>query len=121
MPNKLTKIAREILTIENDFLYRVNNPDSCKIIDDSFKLFMFEQSWGSTALGFDEVGGRTMTSAMTYVFVPQIEGEDCIVYFAGRFAYKAPYNRTFMADVAKRRMEPVCKSIKYIEDAYENG
>ena len=82
---------------------------------------MFEQLWSSTALGFGGLGGDAMTTAMTYVFVPQIEGEDCIVYFAGKFAYKAPYNRTFMDDVAKRRIEPVCKSIKYTEDAYENG
>lgn len=112
---KLTRIAREILSIEEDFQFRVNNPRNKP---DAFDLYMFEQTWGSTALGFGGIGGDAMTSAMTYVFVPQVE-DDCIVYFAGRFAYKVPYSRVFADDIAKQHMEPVYRAGKYTKAAKE--
>ena len=113
--SKLTRIARELLTIEEDFQFRVNNPLN-KPHD--FDLYIFEQIWGSTALGFGGVGGDAMTSAMTYVFVPQVE-DDCIVYFAGRFAYKVPYSRVFADDIAKQHMESVYRAGKYTKAAKE--
>lgn len=112
---KLTRIAREILSIEEDLPFRINNSRNRP---DDFDLYIFEQIWGSTALGFGGVGGDAMTSAMTYVFVPQVE-EDCIVYFAGRFAYKVPYSRVFADDIAKQNMEPVYRAGKYTKAAKE--
>lgn len=42
-----------------------------------------------------------MTTANTYLFVPQSTEEKCYVYFAGRFAYKMPYSKEFMEDVLR--------------------
>ena len=51
--------------------------------------------------------------------MPMVDGEDCIVYFAGRFAYKVPYSTVFRDDVAEQRMEPVYRSGKYVSAAKE--
>ena len=77
---------------------------------DAFALYIFPQIWESTALGFGGIGGDKITTATTYVLMPMVDGEDCIVYFAGRFAYKVPYSTVFRDDVAEQRMEPVYRS-----------
>ena len=65
------------------------------------------------------IGGDKITTATTYVLMPMVDGEDCIVYFAGRFAYKVPYSTVFRDDVAEQRMEPVYRSGKYVSAAKE--
>ena len=113
MSNKLTQMAREILSIEADLPYRLDyNEDPRPTVDD-FELYTFEQIWGSTALGFGGIGGAAMTSARTYVLVPIYGKQKCFVYFAGRFAYKANYSEIFMEDVLKGSMESVARSGKY--------
>lgn len=114
MPN-LTRMAKEILNIEKDFLFRVDNPRNTP---DAFDLYVFEQAWPSTSLGFKGIGGHTMVTETTYVFVSPLE-ENCIVYFAGRFAYKVPHSKVFMDDIAKQHMEPVYRAEKYIKAARE--
>lgn len=52
---------------------------------DDFRIEMFLQVWGSTALGFGGLGGAAMTEAYTVV-IKGPSGEFC-VYFDGRFAY----------------------------------
>lgn len=94
--SSLTSMARELLSIDEDIKFRFKNRNTR--IDD-FELFDFEQTWGSTALGFGGIGGQAMTSARTYVFIPMSCEEDCFVYFAGRFAYSVPYSQKFMDDV----------------------
>lgn len=118
--SKFTKMARELLAIDEDFLYRVNDPDNPRVLSEgAFELYIFPQIWGSTALGFGGIGGDKITTATTYVLIPMVDGEDCIVYFAGRFAYKVPYSTVFRDDVAEQRMEPVCRSGKYVSAAKE--
>ena len=113
MSNKLVQMAREILTIENDLPNRFNyNQKPYPTLDD-FELYTFEQVWGSTALGFGGIGGQSITSARTYVFVPQSCDERCFVYFGGQFAYAVPYSDVLMADVAAGCMAPVAMSGKY--------
>ena len=111
MSNKLTQMAREILAIEADILnrfdYTVDNPK----IDD-FDIHIFEQVWGSTALGFGGIGGDVMTSATTYVLVPYGK-QDCFVYFAGRYAYSAPYSEKFREDIHNKNMLPVYEAEQY--------
>lgn len=108
-----TQMTREILAIVNDLPHRFNcNQKPYPTLDD-FGLYLFEQVWGSTALGFEGIGGQAITSARTYVFVPTSCDERCFVYFGGRFAYAAPYSDVFMADVAAGRMAPVAMSGKY--------
>ncbi len=115
MPNKLTQMAREILAIESDLPYRFDYSQEQRPSLDDFELYTFEQVWGSTALGFGGIGGQAMTSARTYVFVPQSCDEKCFVYFGGRFAYAVPYSRQFMEDVAAGNMASVAMSGKYIK------
>ena len=113
MTNRLTRMARELLAIENDFPFRVNRyKPHCTTVDD-FEFYVFEQVWGSTSLGFSDMGGQTITAANTCVLIPLVEDEKCHVYFAGRFAYSVDYSRTFMDDVMSRHMEPVSRASKY--------
>ena len=113
MSNKLTKMARDILAIEADLPYRFDYSDNSNPTLDDFKLHTFEQTWGSTALGFGGVGGQAMTSATTYVFIPIVANQKCFVYFAGRFAYAVDYSEKFMEDVFKCDMASVADSGKY--------
>ena len=117
MSNKLTTKALEILEIERDLPSRLNyRCERIPTIDD-FEIYIFDQVWGSTALGFSGIGGQTITRATTYVFIPEDDAQYCFVYFAGEFAYQVPYSRAFMEDVQKQCMEPVSKFGKYIESA----
>lgn len=114
MPNQLTRMAKELLMIEGDFPYRLDYSKERPQIND-FELYTFSQTWGSTALGFDGIGGQAMTSARTYVLVPQNCNQNCFVYFAGRFAYAVSYSPEFMNDVLAGRVEPVYRKEKYAE------
>lgn len=113
MSNKLTEMAREILNIEADLPYRLNYGGDLNPTLDDFELYTFEQTWASTALGFDGIGGQAMTSARTYVFIPMSVNQKCFVYFAGRFAYAVNYSEKFMEDVSKCNMAAVYESGKY--------
>lgn len=114
MSNKLIQIAREILAIEADLPYRLDYTETPRPDLDDFELYTFEQVWGSTALGFGGIGGQAITSARTYVFVPQSCNQKCFVYFAGKFAYAVKYSRTFMDDVKSGAMASVATAGKYM-------
>lgn len=64
---------------------------------------MFEQTWGSTALGFGGIGGQAVTSAYTVV-VDGPMGDAC-VYFGGTLAYHVlKPNAQFREDVAQHAL-----------------
>ena len=107
----LINVAKELLIINEDIRFRFKDYNT-NISD--FEMYDFEQVWGSTALGFDGIGGQAMTSARTYIFVPEYCNEDCFVYFAGRFAYSVPYSRLLMEDIINKKIEPKNKSGKYL-------
>lgn len=115
MSNKLVQMARELLAIDDDIVMRfdftTDNHPTC----DDFDLIVFEQTWGSTALGFGGCGGQQITAATTYVFIPITCNQKCFVYFAGRFAYAVPYSQTFMDDVRMRCVEGVSTRWKYLK------
>ena len=113
MSNNLTEMAREILAIEADLPYRFDYSDNSHPTVNDFELHTFEQTWGSTALGFGGIGGQAMTSARTYVFIPMSINQKCFVYFAGRFAYAVDYSEKFMKDVLGGNMAAVYESGKY--------
>ena len=113
MSNKLTEMAREILAIEADLPYRFNYSDNSNPTLDDFEIHVFDQTWGSTALGFGGIGGQMMTSATTYVFIPIGINQKCFVYFAGSFAYAVNYNEKFMKDVLGCNVAAVYESGKY--------
>jgi hypothetical protein len=110
--NQLVGMAREILAIEADLPYRLDYTEERPSIDD-FELYTFNQMWGSTALGFSDVGGQAMTNARTYVFVPVTCNQKCFVYFAGRFAYQADYCSNLIEDLRSQNMAPGKQAVKY--------
>ena len=110
--SKLTRIARELLMIEEDLPFRLSPVKDQPTVED-FEIYTFEQLWGSTALGFDGFGGSAMTPATTYVFVPVGVEQKCFVYFAGQFAYSADFTESFKEDLCRHTMEPVYRSGKY--------
>jgi hypothetical protein len=123
MSNKLTQIAKEILIIESDIRFRLNYDRSKSdyyVSVDDFDMYTFEQIWGTTSLGFSGVGGSAITEARTYVFIPRIDNQPCIVYFAGQFAYAVPYSKVFMEDVKNHNMEPQYKIYKYKATVQDN-
>lgn len=110
----LPSIAKELLQINEDYKFRLKDP-----INNSkdMELKMFPQIWESTYLGFNGIGGSAMTTAMTYVLLPTITNEeDCIVYFAGRFAYKAPLGKSFVEDVRRESVEDCAGRVKYLKE-----
>lgn len=116
MSNKLTKMARDILAIEEDLPFRFDYNEKPLPTLDDFELYTFDQVWGSTALGFGGMGCQAITHARTYVLVPVNCSQKCFVYFGGRFAYKADYSQKFMDDVLNGHMESVARSGKYAEN-----
>ena len=124
MSNKFTDTALDLLMIEKDILSRIDYSKENKhfrISVDDFAMNIFEQTWGSTALGFGGIGGQAMTTANTYVFIPVTCHQNCFVYFDGRFAYQVPYSESFMEDVKNHSMKSVNQSRLYIEEAYSNN
>lgn len=122
MSDQLTKMAQEILAIENDLPFRIihsytktDTKGRLPSVND-YELHIFQQTWGSTALGFGGIGGQAMTTANTYVFLDLENGKDCYVYFAGRFAYTAPYSETFCKDVFGQNVASVTGCKKYRMD-----
>ena len=125
--NKLSKMAKELLFIDEDLSARLieeaRSPDSMFIdrVED-FDFYVFEQVWSRTPIGFGEIGSQKITSANTYVFVPNAANTDlCFVYFGSTFAYKVPYSEAIMDDIKHQSMEPVSRAEKYIKDAKEES
>lgn len=110
----LTKMALELLQINENFCCYVQEPTKIKVSD--FELHTFVQVWGSTARGFPGIGGQTMTAQRTYVFIPvYCEKEKCLVFFGSRFAYAVPYSQKFIEDVKNEQVESVSRKEKYLE------
>jgi len=109
----LTHMAMELLQINEDFPFRLENPQNTRISD--FELYDFAQIWGDTTCGFGGVGGQMMTATRTYVLVPISCDEKCLVYFGSRFAYVVPYSQTFIEDVRSGHVESVYKKGKYLK------
>lgn len=79
-------------------------------------IYVFPQTWGSTALGFSGIGGQAMTSAYTTVVTEDYLGY-CGVFFGNRLAYiiKNPKQR-FFEDLANHNMRPVREKGVYLRD-----
>jgi len=103
----LLDMAAELIEISQDITRRRKKLEE-------FDIYDFDQTWGSTALGFGGVGGSKMTMARTYVLVPMDE-EKAYVYFGGRFAYECNINDRFREDIRKHNMASVMQSARYLE------
>ncbi len=76
------------------------------------EVIHFNQTWGSTALGFGGMGGSAMTSAYTTVVTC---GATAAVYFAGRHAYTLPkFNTKFIEDIMACAMSPRSDAGRYM-------
>lgn len=93
--DQLTELA--IATIKvNSAMEHLSN-------DEVTNVFVFEQMWGSTALGFGGWGGTSMTTAWTHV-VNTSNGQ-YHVFFDGRHAYTIENpTEKFKEDLSKQRM-----------------
>ena len=79
----------------------------------NFDFTMFSQVWGSTALGFNTIGGQALTKAYT-VIAHEIYANIALVFFEEEFAYliKNP-NELFKEDLKNRNMKAVYEAFKY--------
>ena len=108
---RLTQIAQDVLNIRDDIQCQTQG----KVMDNVFEIQMFEQIWGSTALGFGGMGGQAMTSAMTYVVFQDSDGP-AYVYFGGRLAYKVDsFNERFEEDIRRHKMASVAERGRYLK------
>lgn len=79
--------------------------------DDVVNIWQFDQSWPSTALGFDACGGDMITVALTSVILRADGKVD--VYFGTRKAYTKKISPMLMEDIRRFRMEPVMNANTY--------
>lgn len=79
--------------------------------DDITDIWQFDQTWSSTALGFNGCGGDCLTTALTSVVLKTDGNVD--VYFGTRKAYTKKISQKIMEDVRKFRMVSVMDSHIY--------
>jgi hypothetical protein len=110
--------AKNVLKKEIIKEYKTLDENTPKHIYDAFKhpnfdFIMFPQVWGSTALGFNTIGGQALTKAYT-VIAHEIYANIALVFFGEEFAYliKNP-NELFKEDLENRNMKAVYESFKY--------
>lgn len=96
---------------EDVFEHKTRNPRK----DEFAVVAMFPQMWGSTALGFDGIGGSAMTTAYTVVIQAQNgHSREVLVYFDGRFAYRiSEPNELFWSDVSSQNAASIRDCEKY--------
>lgn len=80
--------------------------------EDDVDIYHFSQTWGSTALGFGGIGGAAMTKAYTTVII--LQSKYAVIFFDGRFAYKAKTNNEFYSDLKRFDMASREESEKYL-------
>lgn len=103
MDNVLSKLVIDTIKV-NDYVL------GCYRKSEIFNVYVFEQVWGSTSLGFGGWGGSTMTHAWTHVVLTT---DGCYnVFFGGSFAYsvKEP-NEEFKKDLSQNYMKSVKEAL----------
>ena len=113
--NKLTKMARQLLQIEEDLPFRFDYSKGEHQTVNDFEIHIFQQTWGDTSCGFGGMAGQSMTTENTYVFIPVNVNQKCFVYFGSRFAYTADPVQEFWDDLEHEQMVAVWKKGKYVK------
>ena len=86
--------------------------------NDSFDIYAFPQTWGSTALGHGGIGGAAMTSVLTVVI--GVKRQHYCVYFGGIFAYHVSKpTEEFFTDLHKFSMKMKGKHSQYSNEPIE--
>ena len=117
----ITKMARQLLAIADDL--RKRKPVGTYDFD-SGEMYDFDQTWGSTALGFGGMGGQMITEARTYVFIPYengLPGMKAFVYFGGRFAYECPVCDRLFQDIRNCRVASVMEQGRYKKESSDDS
>lgn len=112
---KLNNIAQELLAISDDISVRSGGQKD-KCYTDDAEIYVFNQTWPTTALGFDVGGGlsgQAFTTARTWVIGLESSSFPYYVYFGGEFAYEAEDCQKLREDIMKERMEPVSRAHLY--------
>ena len=74
---------------------------------------VFSQTWGSTALGFGDIGGQAITTAYTTI-IENVDLGYVAVFFGEKMAYVIKHpNEKFVEDVNKRNMCSIRNCLKY--------
>lgn len=108
----LTRMARQLLAIDEDIQFRIKDPYKYKV--DDFDMHTFVQAFADTSCGFGGIAGQSITKENVYVFLPLCnETEECIVYIGSRYAYSVPYSRLFIDDVNRSRVATLSEKGKY--------
>ena len=84
-------MARELLAIDEDLPFRFKDPYHTRV--DYFELYTFEQSWADTTCGFGGMGGQAITTAKTYVFVPDSYDSRCYRMLISKELFVGAYNK----------------------------
>lgn len=97
----------------NDFINIVYHENKNYIYGkQDIDITIFKQTWGSTALGFSEIGCSAIATAYTTVIL--VGNKIGYVYFGEKLAYKIDnINQLFIEDLMKQRMLPVYECINY--------
>lgn len=103
--------------IEDRFWNEIKKSEVCKDYKyPSFELYMFPQTWGSTALGFGGIGGQAITTAYTTVVIDKYTSI-CGVFFGERLAYIVTNpNQLFMEDCIQHNMASCHDYNRYIRE-----
>lgn len=95
---------------------RVCVDKACELMEsnlDDLHVFVFPQTWSSTALGFGGVGGQVMTTAYTIAVLDMYRCNAC-VFFDGTLAYQVPrFDTVFLNDVHGLSVRPVSQAYRY--------
>jgi aspartate aminotransferase-like enzyme len=104
----------EVRTWSKDKVEVARRPDLSEL-----EVYSFPQTWGSTALGFDGIGGSALTTALTVIVM---HGVEACVYFGGSFAYRIEeINETFRTDMQRYDMKSVTSARKQYEKYAKTG
>lgn len=100
-----------------------------------FKMYVFPQTWSSTALGFDGCGGQAITEAYTTVVemtsykvesgkdirgivYKELEDKVYAVFFDGRIAYMCLNpNHKFFKDLSNMNIKPQKGAKCYVDES----
>lgn len=110
--NQLLKRAIQLVKISDDMRLRHDGDP------ENFKIYDFDQTWTSTALGFGGIGGSKITTERTYVI---ISGTRAFIYFGNSFAYSIPVCDKLLEDIKNKRVASVSQISRYKENNENDG
>ena len=103
--NKIIERGIQLIQIADDFSNRYDG--------DPEEIYDFDQTWGSTALGFGGYGGSAIITERTYVV---ISNKRAFIYFGNNFAYSVPVCDELLEDIKNKSIVSVNKIGRYTKN-----